>query len=132
MLVGEREALVQVFQEFRSYPTTEEAWFISGVEVGMAPNADKDRVMLRAYRSGDLWRLVTTGNLPGFEPTWWHRGALALTPKPFAMVMALLDSVVVCIKALIKGRNFNPAPHRTSLVRNYAKYLRWLLVPVKN
>lgn len=126
--VGERDALVEICRKFWEYPIAAEAHFIRGIEVGMAPNADNDRSLVRPYRTADFVRLLTTTHLPGFEPHWWHRGCLAMTPIPLAVVMASAHGVFQCLKTTLKQKRFNVKGLHPKALRAQLKFLKWLFL----
>lgn len=126
--VGEHSALVEVCRQFWEYPTSAEASFIRGIEVGMAPNTDSDRSLVRPYRTADLVRLLSTGHLPGFEPHWWHRGCLAMTSLPLAVAMATSHGLINGVKTIVKRRRFDGGVLRPKSIRKKLKFLKWLFL----
>jgi hypothetical protein len=126
--VGERGALVEVCRQLWEYPTSAEASFIRGVEVGMAPNSDSDRSLVRPYRTADFLRLLMTSHLPGFEPHWWHRGCLAMTPMPLAVVMASTHGLLESLRAMLKQKRFSLRGLQPQAFRKKLKFLKWLFL----
>lgn len=126
--VGEQSALVEVCRQFWEYPTSAEASFIRGIEVGMAPNADSDRSLVRPYRADDLVRLLSTGHLPGFEPHWWHRGCLAMTSLPLAVAMATSHGLINGVKTIVKRKRFDTGVVCSKTIREKLKVLKWLFL----
>jgi predicted HAD superfamily hydrolase len=129
--VGTTSSLVELLKQFWLFPTSGEARFVQGVDIGMAPNADQDRCMLRPYKFTDLSRLLLTSRLPGFEPTWWHRGALAITAMPLALSVGIVDHAILILKSGILGQMPISTAIPVSNVREHGKFLRWLFLPQK-
>ena len=129
--VGTPSSLVELLKQFWLFPTSGEARFVQGVDIGIAPNSDQDRCMLRPYKFTDLLRLLLTSHLPGFEPTWWHRGALAITAAPLALPIGIVDHALLILKSGIRGRTPISTAIPISHAREHGKYLRWLFLPTK-
>jgi FMN phosphatase YigB (HAD superfamily) len=126
--VGERNALVEICRQFWEYPTSAEASFIRGIEVGLAPNVDSDHSLVRPYRAADLVRLLSTTHLPGFEPHWWHRGCLATTSLPLAVAMATSRGLIDGVKTIVKRRRLDGSALGPKPLREKLKFLKWLFL----
>jgi FMN phosphatase YigB (HAD superfamily) len=128
-VIGDRSSLIEVLRQFWLFPNAAEARFVQGVDVGMSPTEDSDRTLLRSYRLGDLTRLVLTTHLPGFEPHWWHRGALALTAMPLSGLMAAAHGVICFAKRVCKGKLLLFSELNQSAIREKLKFIKWLFKP---
>jgi FMN phosphatase YigB (HAD superfamily) len=125
-VIGDQSSLIEILQQFWLFPNAAEARFVQGVDVGMSLTADSDRTLVRSYRPGDLMRLVLTTHLPGFEPHWWHRGALALTAMPLAGLMAATHGVICISKRVCKGKLPRFSELKQSTAREKLKFIKWL------
>lgn len=127
-LLAKPEGLIEICRRFWEFPSREEAAFLASVDVGMAPNADCDRRLLRPYTWADVLKLVTTGHLPGFEPLWWHRGSLALTSsRVVRLVMFSGESCIAAMKQLVKSPASFCRIFKKQTLKWYLKSFRWLL-----
>jgi len=127
--IGDCSALTELLKRFWLFPTEAEARFVAHADVGLSPNADQDRIMLRPYRAADLARLLATSRLPGFEPHWWHRGALAITQISLAAAIGIIDSLYLSLKLCLRGASAQSTAIPINNIREHAKFLRWLLLP---